>query len=134
MESLRKPKDLVRVAHEHKPRAGKPGKQGAIPVQPGFGGTVFASAAGADLAAAHVADQLHPVADAQDGDAQIQDASMAGGSPGTVDAVRPAGKNNPRRSHGPDLLRGDAAGADLGIDPRLPDTPGDQFLVLPAKI
>ena len=95
---------------------------------------VFAFPAGFDLAAQKAGEQLHPVANPQDGDAQLENGAVRQrGLPG-IDAGRPAGKNQPL---GGQAGQGGGRGVvaqDGGIDATLANPPGDHLRELRAKI
>ncbi len=62
-----------------------------------------------DLAAEHVTGELHTVADAEDGDIQLEDFRIAARSAGLIDAGRPAGEDQAAR-----LQLGDARSRQVG--------------------
>ena len=82
--------DLIAVAHPDLGLGRHPGKElvglDHLTASP----AIFAGLCPADLTAEGVAGQLHPIADAKHGDAQLKDAGIAAGSPRLVDARRTA--------------------------------------------
>lgn len=86
------------------------------------------------LAAQAGCDKLHAVAEAQDGDAQLENLPLNLGSLILVNRAGPAGENQAGRM----LLLGGGQGLVVGhklaIDVQVPDPPGDQLAVLAAKV
>ena len=83
-------------------------------------------------AAEVVNDHLHPVADPQRGDTQIENSGIIGRCAALPDACGPAGENHgviPR-----ELVRRHTHRQDVGIDPRLPDFTVDHLGVLSATV
>ena len=87
-----------------------------------------------DLATEIARHQLHPVADAERGDAEREDAGVDVRGALDVHGRRAAGEDQRQRIPPPHLVRGDAVADELGIDARLTDAPGDQLGVLAAEV
>ena len=86
-------------------------------------------------AAAHPGGELGTVADTQNGDPQFQHLGVIVGGGHIVDAVGAAGKDDAAVARRQDFLRGDAViGFDLGVNVQVPHPPGDQLVVLSAKV
>ena len=78
--------------------------------------------------------QLAAVADAQDGDAQLEDLRIGLGRLGIVYAVGPAGKDNADGVHRLDLRQRGGVGLDLAVYAAFPDSPGDKLIILTSEI
>ena len=85
-------------------------------------------------AAERLAGQLHPVADAQHGQAEAEDFRVALRRARLVHAGRPAGKDHSLRGQFANPLGGDVVPNDLAVDVLLPHPPGDQLGILRAEI
>ena len=133
-EALGQRRDEVGVAHEHIRRLGAAGKERERRVERDGEYAVLALGARRNRSAAEMADELHSVADAEHGDAELQHGLIAGGGIFAVYAVWSAGEDDALRRHRADLLHGHFARTDLGIDAVLAHAACDQLLVLPAEI
>ena len=133
-EALGQRRDEIGVAHEHVRRHGAAGKERERGVQRDGEYAVLALVARRYRSSAEMADELHPVADAEHGNAELQHGFVAGGGIVAVYAVRSAGEDDALRRHRADLLHGHFARTDLGIDAMLTHAARDQLLVLSAKI
>ena len=133
-EALGQRRDEIGVAHEHVRRHGAAGKERERGVQRDGEYAVLALRARLDRSAAEMADELHPVADAEHGNAELQHGFVAGGGIVAVYAVRPAGEDDALRRHRADLLHGHFARTDLGIDAVLTHAARDQLFILSAEI
>ena len=133
-KALRRAMDKIGVAHQHPLFRGQIAKEAAALFQRAGHGAVFAAFAGPHLAAQGMGHELHAVADAQHGYAQIEYPHITGGMAWRVDAVRTAGKDQADGPGRSDALNIDVAGPDLGIDAQFAHAAGDQLLVLTAKI
>jgi hypothetical protein len=78
--------------------------------------------------------QLVAVTDAQHRDAELEDARIHPVGVLGVHRSRATGEDDAHRRLGADLVGGDVAGDDLGVDPRLADPPGDQLGVLGPEV
>ena len=87
-----------------------------------------------DLTAQGVGHQLTAVANAQDGNAQPEHFRVNVGRFLQIHAVGAAGENNAHGRKGADLVQGCGVGLDLAVDVLLPHPPGDQLIVLSAKV
>ena len=133
-EALGQRRDEIGVAHKHVRRHGAAGKERERGVQRDGEYAVLALRACLDRSAAEMADELHAVADAEHGNAQLQHGFIAGRGIVAVYAVRSAGEDDALRRHRADLLHGHFARTDLGIDAMLTHAARDQLLVLSAEI
>src|SRR5262249_36949832 len=86
------------------------------------------------LAAQRQASQLHAVADAEDGNAQLEQPRVAGRGAGLVDAGRAAGEDEAPGAQGLDSLGGQVVADKLAKDVLLAHAPGDQLAVLGAEV
>ena len=91
---------------------------------------VFAGLAGLDPAAELLANQLHAVADAEHGDAEVEDAGIDAGGALLEHAVGTAREDDALRRIGLDFVHRDVERDDLGIDVLLADAARDQLRVL----
>ena len=85
-----------------------------------------------DAPAEHVAHVLHPVADPEHGNVQLEDARVAGRRVLLVDARRTAGEDDPLRPLEP--LGVDRVRHDLAVAVVLAHPPRDQLRVLRAEV
>jgi hypothetical protein len=97
-------------------------------------GTELPFATLSDSSAQRLADQLHTVADPQDRKAQFQDFRVAARRRGLVDALRPAGKDDPPGTMLEDLLRSDVVSNYLAKYVPFADSAGNQLRVLRTEI
>ena len=126
--------DLVGMAHEADLIFAKPPEKHRGGVHRHAGLAVFAGLAGGHFTAGRPRKELCAIANAQHRDAHIENGRIAMGRFGQIDAVRAAGQNNADGIDLPDRLRGDVPRFHDRVDMTFPHTPGDQFLILPAKI
>ena len=125
---------LIAVAHPDFGFVGDPVEQIGVRHDPHMGPAIFAGRSAFDLPAQRLADQLHAVADAQHGNAQLENRRIAMRSAGFVNARRAARKNQAARGQ---LLHAggrDVVPHDFAIDALLAHPPGDQLGVLRAEI
>ena len=99
-----------------------------------MGPAVLAGRSALHLAAQRLAGQLHPVANAQHGQAEFEDRRIALRGARLVHAGRAAGKDDPLWGQFADPCGGDVVPDDLAVDVLLPNTPGDQLRVLRTEI
>lgn len=96
---------------------------------------VLGGLGGDDAAACHPGSQLAAVADAEDGNAQLQHLGIIMGRGHIIDAVGAAGKDDALVAPGLDLLRGNGVVLlDLRIHVQVTNPAGNQLIVLAAKI
>jgi len=95
---------------------------------------VFTPGATSHLAPKLLHQKLHPVTDAEDGNAKMEDAPVHFGRLRGVHAGRAAAENDSLGPEGEDFPHGDGVGNDLGIDVGFADPPGDDLGVLGAEI
>jgi hypothetical protein len=81
-----------------------------------------------------VGDQLHAVADAEDGNARAQGGGIDLGRAGLVDRGRAAGEDEALRVQALELGPGSCAGDELAVDARFADAAGDQLGGLAAVV
>ena len=98
------------------------------------GAAEFAMVSAGDFAAQQVRGELHAVADSQDGDAQVEDAFVAGGGGFVVDAGGAAREDDAARLHGEQLLGGDAGGDEPTEDTQFAQAAGDELGGLAAEV
>src|SRR5687767_11977888 len=87
-----------------------------------------------NFAAERLTSQLHPVADAQDRNAEGEDCRVALGSAGLVDAGRTARKDQPPRLQFRHAGRREIVTHDLAEDVLLAHSPRNQLAVLRAEV
>jgi len=126
--------DFVAVAIPDIEDGGQFGEELGLAVHGEFAGSVFAAAGPFDDPTEIVGDELHPIANPQDGDAQLKDGWIDLGSFARIDAGRSPRKNDPLGLGGADLGGFGAVGENFGIDPAFADPTGDDLGVLGAKI
>jgi len=125
---------LVAVAHPHLRLPGYAGQQFVVGQHTAIGAAVFSSRCTVNLAAEHLADQLHSVADSQHGQAQPQDVRIAARRRRLEYAGRTARKYQPARRQFKDTLGRNIVADDLAIDMLLAHPAGDQLRVLRTEI
>jgi hypothetical protein len=86
------------------------------------------------LAAQGLGHQLHAVADAEDGEAQLEEGRVTGRGIRFVDAGRSAGKHDARGLARGQLRGGQVAAQDFAIDVELADTTRNELRVLRAEV
>ncbi len=130
--------DLVAVAHPDLGLLGDTGEQvGRLVsrrIDRQFGAAVLARRSALHLPAHGLADQLHAVADAQHGNAQLEDFRIALRRALGVDARRAAGEDQPLRRKFANPLGCDVVPHDLAVDVLLADAAGDELHILGAEI
>ena len=134
-ESGRRLIDRVPVAHPALLLGGQPVEQAASAVaerQPAA--TELARRRLLHPTAELVDHQLHPVTDAEHGDAEFEQLRAERGRPVGVDRGGAAGEHKPLRAALGDPLDVDVMWKQLAEDPALPDTARDQLRVLAAEV
>ena len=127
--------DFVAVAHPHDGGAGDVAEEGAGGVGDAeLGAAVLAGDAGADLAAEGLHHELHAVADAEDGEAEVEEGGVDLGGAGLVDAAGAAGEDDAFGGERADAVEGGGEGEDLAVDLAFADAPGDELAVLRAEV
>ena len=86
------------------------------------------------LAAQRLADQLHAIADAQHGQAEVEDFRVAPRRARLVDAGRPAGQDQPLGGQLANPFGRQVVPHNFAVNLLLPHPPGDQLGVLRAEI
>ena len=89
---------------------------------------------GSDLTAQRMRHQLAAVANTEDGNPQPEHFRVNVGRFLQIHAVGAAGENDAHGRKGADLVQGCGVGLDLAVDVLLPHPPGDQLIVLSAKV
>ena len=89
---------------------------------------------GSDLTAQRMRHQLAAVANAENGNPQPEHFRVNVGRFLQIHAVGAAGENDAHGRKGADLVQGCGVGLDLAVDILLPHPPGDQLIVLSAKV
>ena len=87
-----------------------------------------------DLAAQVVRHRLHPVADAENRQAEVIDGSVYLRCPLVIDGRRTAGQDQADRITRLDDVQGRVVGQDLAVDVAFPDAPGDELGVLRPEV
>ena len=132
-EALRRHGHPIPMVHEHGGLAAAALEQGRV-----LGGeqgvAVLPHLRGGHLAAKHVVDQLHAVADAQHRHAQPEHLHAQPRGVFAVDAVGPAGQDHALERVVPPGVDGRGVVQDLAVDPRLAHAAGDQLVVLAAEV
>jgi hypothetical protein len=95
---------------------------------------VFAMRAAGDVAAEHLAHELHAVADAEDGQAHLEHAGVRVRRSLGLHAVGAAGEDDPDDAVGAEGLRRDAERIDAGVDVALTDAARDDLGQLRTEI
>ncbi len=99
-----------------------------------FGAAVFAGLGGLDLAAEELSGDLHAVADAEDGDAEVEDSWVAPGGTFFVDGGGTAGKDDADRVECAEGVKGNIGADEDGVDAGFADAAGDELDVLGAEV
>ena len=127
----------VAVAHPDRRAvdlAGDAGEEVALVVDRDLGGAVLAVRGARDLAAGQEVQDVHPVADAEDRDADVEDGLVGERRALGVDARRAAREDDALGGELPDGVERDVEGVDLAVDVLLADAPRDQLRVLAAEV
>ncbi len=134
LEALGRLRHGVAVAHPHGLVVGLAVEQGAAGRERDRGGSVLAGTRVRDLAAESAGHDLEAVADAEHGDAELEDPLIEAGRALLVDAGRAAAQDDAGRVLRADLLGRDRGRHDLRVDVGLADAAGDQLRVLGAEV
>ncbi len=135
VEALGRASDLVAVAHPDVLRVRLAAEEHtAIVRDDGVGGTVFAQAGVRDLAAKGTRHHLEAVADAESGNAEIEDVAIERRRPRFVDRRGTAGEDERHRVLLGDVGSADRVGHDLAVHACLADPAGDELRVLRAEV
>ena len=136
LEALRQLIDPVRMTHPHDAAFGHIGKElGSLLFQVQLDLAVFGSLSGDDRAAGHPCGELATVANAENGNAQLQNLWVIVGGGHIIDAVGAAGEDDALVVPGLDLGGGNGIVLlDLRIDMEIPDSAGDQLVILSAEV
>src|SRR5688572_15166753 len=126
--------DLVAMTHPNVKAVGDSGQQIAGLNHLAASATEFAGRNIFHFPAQNLAGELHPIADAKDGNAKAEDAGIAFRSAGFINAGRPPAENQTLRRVPADLLDGNVVADDLTIDVIFADAAGDELGVLRAEI
>jgi hypothetical protein len=134
-EAGRQLDDTVAVGHPDGHGGGQIGEDvcgGVALVDDGV--AVLALAGGGDAAAELVGDELHTVADAEDGEAGVEDVGGGQGGAFVVDGGGAAGEDEAAGVKLLDLLPGGVEGDELAVDVTVTDSACDQHAILRAEI
>ena len=134
LEAGRRLGDVVVVAHPADGAGADLLEQQGFGVHKHFGFAVFPFRGTLHPAAQQMHHQLAAVADAQHRHTQGKQVGGAGGGSGIVHAVGAAGQDDALGILGPDGLQRGTIGVDLAVYAALPDTAGDQLVILAAEV
>ena len=126
--------DLIAVAHPDVEFAGEAGEERGVAGALDEGGAVLAAVAGFDVAAEELSGHLHAVADAEDGEAEVEKFGVAEGRVGFKDARGAAGEDDAGGFAGGEGGGGGVEAQQFAIDVLLADTAGDELAVLRAVV
>ena len=120
--------DMIAMAHPrgHRLTLREPGEERLRLEHFHFCSSVFTTIGANHLSALDVRDQLHPVADAEDG-RDVEDPGVGEGNVVTIHRVRSAAKNDACRFPIPKPLDASAGRVNLGVNARFADTARDQL-------
>ena len=113
---------------------GQAGEQGAGPAAMQRATTIFAPGSPRHLPPELFDQKLHPIADAENGDAEVENAAIHLWCLGGINAGRTAAEDDPAWAEGENFPDRDGVGDDLGIDVGLADPAGNHLGVLGAEI
>ena len=136
LEALRRRADLVAVRHPDVEMlvrlhvAERPDRLDDLELRV----AVLAVGRAIDGAAEQLGHQLQAVADAEDGDFQVEDLGVDERRAGLLDAERAPGEDDPARSKGADLLHRHRARVDFAVHVQLANAARDQLRVLRTEI
>jgi hypothetical protein len=133
-KSQRKPADLIAVAHPAARSFPRAGKEFSRFFNDQFRKTVFPLGRPNDLALQGINHELQAVADPEDRDPECEDPLIHPRRARLVDRGGAAGKDDPLGFKDTDLFEADLRRFDLTVDLVLPDTPGDELVILGTKI
>ena len=134
-EARRRLEDAVAMAHPALLLMRQPGQQLSAAVGEDQRGAPELPRVGAfDPAAEDMDHRLHPVADAQHRDVELEQLAAQLRCAVRIDRRRPAGQHQRRGTPLADPLQVGVVGEQLGEHPALADPPGDQLGVLPAEV
>jgi hypothetical protein len=137
-EPLGRPQHGVAVAHPHRDLVAAlrrdPVEEPAPALDAQLGRSVLAPLRRDDLAAEEIGHGLHPVADAEHGNAGLEELRVGQRSPVVVDARGASREDETLVAAGKDLVGRLRARDDLGVHRHLPDPTRDQLGVLRPKI
>ena len=136
-KTIRHPRHIVAVAHPGNGLFRNTLEQLAAGIVIGDGLAVLPGGVllgSRDLTAQRVRHQLAAVANAQDGNAQPEHRRVNVGRFLQIHAVGAAGENDAHGRKGANLVQSRGIGLDLAVDVLLPYPPGDQLIVLSAKV
>ena len=135
VEAVGQPPDRVAVAHPRALRLGQAVEDARAVPQGDRRRAELALALRDDLAAFEdMGHEVHPVADAEDREAPVEDRGVDQGCAGLVYARRPAGQDHADHAARCQLAGGDVVREDLAVDAGLADAARDELDVLAAEI
>jgi hypothetical protein len=130
----RRGRDGIAVAHPDRLLERQPGKKLALPLTSEVRLAELRDARSLDSSAELPGHELHPIADAEHRDAELEEPPVDSRRAIRVDGRRPAGEHERARAAALDVGRPDPVGHELGVDPALADAPRDQLRVLTPEI
>jgi hypothetical protein len=125
---------MVAVAHPDVERIWQIAEQRRRIADRDGGRSILAVRGRLDTAVEGAGDELHAVADAEDGHHAGKDPRRQGGRAGIVNAGWTSRKDDPLRLQPRDVLLGDVPGEEHAVDPELAHTAGNELAVLATKI
>ncbi len=134
LEAAREAGDLVAVGVPHAERGLQTLEELRALAEGKDAVAVFAVRAAGDVAAEHLAHELHAVADAEDREAHLEDARVRVGRALRLHAVGAAGQDDADDAIGAQGLRRDAEGIDAGVDVAFTDAARDDLGQLRTEI
>src|SRR5262249_32495770 len=125
---------LIAVAHPDDGFHGNAGKNGVRVLDVAVGPAKFAADAWTHLPAKGLASELHPIADAENGNAEIENRRIALRRVGGIDAGRAAREDQAGRLHLRHARGRQVVTHELAEDILFAPPPGDQLAVLRAEV
>jgi len=126
--------DAVAVGHPDGERGGQTLEERRVGSVVDDGVAVLALVGGFDLAAELVGEELHAVADAEDGKSGLEDVGRQLGRVVVVDRGRAAREDEAGRVELADVVPGGVVGDELGVDAGLADAAGDEHRELRPEV
>ena len=133
-KSLRQTINIVGMAHPGDPCLRQPLEKRGGGVKVGHRFPIFPGVGADDMPTQGIGHQLYPITDAQHWDSQGKNLRIYLGGGGFIDAVGAPCEDDTDGLFGRKFLQRGIVGEYLTIDSALPNPPGDQLVILPAKI
>ena len=134
LKAFGQPTHIIGVTHQRNFFLVEIAEERAGVFEIGFDLSVFAYGAGRDLTAERIRHKLHAVAYAENGNAEFENALIAFGGSGVVNAVRPARENDADGVDFLDFFNRRSAGKDLRMHVHFPYAARNEFFVLTAEV